>query len=997
MAVGRHVIAAANWTKSALMLACLLAAIPLVCGCSKPPVSEQRNPEPKTSTDLIIEIESALSLGQQSKAVRLCSDAMIRFPRNEQLGLLSARALMESDARIDAVDVITSLNRDLAFESKTLIDQSVVFLISHGELFSAIELLRGSADAFPDRSDHRLQALAFLGELGLDQQARQQFWHVIQQRTFNVAHLVGFTDTNQRKFDTQSMRVMKKLNPADSRLLLGECVQLMDDKKYDEAIRTATQIVSEYPSFTPARALLMRLQSTVGRSITLEMASTTQLRELRQHEDFWLAIGNQATTDSDFRSACYAFSLAAQINPNSTAAWASLAKSLSLADPAPENLPKDLQDTAISKAETLSKLTALLQRFAGSDEQSQSIALRIANCLASQGRLWEAEAWASIALTLPKDTSNQATEIRSEIIADLARADIPDRWQPDYFANASFDLPDRLADYQIKLGDGLSGVNQTEMKHHAATKPLAPSKFGIRFSDESEQRGLEFRGFNPPAIDKGISHSMGAGGATVDYDLDGWPDLAMARYEAVDALTPNLLFRNLAGKLLECHEQAWFNDGGFGQSIAMGDYNGDGFPDLLCANLGVNRLFINQGDGTFTEAKEFSESSDESWTTGALFFDMNSDGTPEIVCINYCDADTEIHQPCREAGGRPVPCHPAAFPPDHDTITTSRNVAINDTSAEPTELTESPGRALGIIGGNFSGGGASVFIANDMTANHLYSGTQYIENAIVAGLALDDQSSAQASMGIASSDFDRDGDLDFFVTGFVNETNIFYQQVKPGIWLDANYSALIDRISLDRVGFGCQAIDFENDGLDDIAITNGHIAEFSVANQPLAQPFEMIRNSRPHGFAPLAIESWGSYFSTGHVGRALWCVDIDQDRLMDLVVTHQDDQPKLLRNASESNYKAVRLTLVGTKSERTGAGSIVEVSSDDNRRTYWLNSGSGYMASNEHCIIIAGLQDTQSIAIDVHWASGETESFGNMTASSDFLAVQGHGKPFRLR
>ena len=252
-------------------------------------------------------------------------------------------------------------------------------------------------------------------------------------------------------------------------------------------------------------------------------------------------------------------------------------------------------------------------------------------------------------------------------------------------------------------------------------------------------------------------------------------------------------------------------------------------------------MLRNNGDGTFTDCTDrLSDDLPHAWSTSAAFVDLNEDAIADLVVTNYCRTVPALDRPCPKAEGLLGSCHPLKFPAEEDQFFagTSDGRFANVTS-DWVGLS-APGRGLGVLAGTLCDQKLSVLVANDLSRNFFYSREdagvmKLIDSASARGVAVDAGTHEQASMGIASSDFDRDGDLDFYVTGFSREYNIYYEQISPGMWKDETRKLGLVEPTLPLVGFGTQAIDLDNDGVEEIMVTNGSISD---SDDPEAPPYE---------------------------------------------------------------------------------------------------------------------------------------------------------------
>jgi hypothetical protein len=307
---------------------------------------------------------------------------------------------------------------------------------------------------------------------------------------------------------------------------------------------------------------------------------------------------------------------------------------------------------------------------------------------------------------------------------------------------------------------------------------------------------------------------------------------------------------------------------------------------------------------------------------------------------------------------------------------------------------------MGILAGSLMDGELCVLIANDMSANEFYmrdndTRERMAESAAVRGVAVDARTRTQASMGIASGDFDGDGDLDIYVTGFANEYNIYYEQVAPGFWKDESRKVGLVEPTLTVVGFGTNAIDIDDDGVDEVVVTNGHIGDFNDDVIRYEQPFQVFRRGASGKFDLLNDDSWGEYFSTPHVGRALWTIDVDGDGRNDIMITHTFEQLRLLVNRTRDENDRISFKLVGTQSSRDAIGAVVRFDCAGRERTLWCLSGHGYMCSDEQ-ILRAGLGQADRVEnVTVTWQDGSIDEIGTLDANAQYVIVQGDEAAFK--
>ncbi len=447
-------------------------------------------------------------------------------------------------------------------------------------------------------------------------------------------------------------------------------------------------------------------------------------------------------------------------------------------------------------------------------------------------------------------------------------------------------------------------------------------------------------------------------------------------------------------------------DTGFGQGVAVGDVNEDGFPDLLVLNYGPNALLVNNGDGTFTDASDRLGNNGNDWSTSAAIADLDGDGLSDLVIVNYCAGLDPVTTTCPMKDSDVFrSCTPMQFPGQGDFFLqgTPQGKFVDrtqDWDAKPTVV----GRGLGIVAGALDGSpGVDVFIANDMTNNHFWSRSpedgafSLSESGMLRGLGCDDRSLAQGSMGIATGDFDRDGDIDLYVTNFDKEYNTYHEQRGAGIWQDLTSRLQLSMPTMPVVGFGSEAIDLDNDGSLELVVSNGHVDMFSRADEQsvYAHPMQVFRRNASQTFDSIGESLTGEYLSSPHVGRALWTIDANRDGLTDLAVTHQTEPVALLINHSQPSGDWIGIDLRGRSCSRDAIGAKVEVSVGENRWTAIQTSGDGYLCSNQRTLRF-GLGDTVgSCQVQVTWPDGTSQIHRDLESNTSWLLVESEMQAFQ--
>ena len=532
-----------------------------------------------------------------------------------------------------------------------------------------------------------------------------------------------------------------------------------------------------------------------------------------------------------------------------------------------------------------------------------------------------------------------------------------------------------------------------------ATAPETNNSGNITFDDASKQLGLDFRYINgDDARSRGIKiyQDFGGGLGVLDFDADGWPDLfAVQGNHDPSRLDPEIrdgLFRNEAGnRFVAVGDLARIRECEFGQGVSIGDFNHDGFQDILIANIGQNRLLRNEGDGTFIDVTAESGLDGDDWSTSCVLADFNGDGLADIFVTNYLHGDEPFRIQCKIEKIETA-CRPTMFDPQPDQLFQNQGDG-SFRSVAPFKGVEA-GRGLGVVAGDFdSDGRIDLFVANDMTANHLYwneTGTDqkisFLELGLGSGVAFDRDGQSQACMGIAAGDVTGNGKFDLLVTNFSRESNTLYSAQSARFFSDRTMPSGLKDASIPMLGFGTQMLDADLDGWLDLVVTNGHIdqgpgIEFAMAPQ-------LFRNRDGHGFGELEAAAIGDYFSGRYLGRALIRWDYNRDGKPDFAVSHLDAPLAVLENTTQTSNRFLSLELKDAlRHDVTGAKIIVEIG---DRRLYLLvTAGDGYMAYNDRRIV-CGLGSAETAdKIVVLWRDGSRQEWSNVPADRHWIIVRG--------
>ena len=1023
------------WDSARLTPLVFIIATLLFPGCS-PSVDQTVEPPPARPLRMM---ESALRRGQLQEAWQYVSDVIEQHGDDPAVLSQVARLAHEVAEPEEAAKYLVRACEAETYSNPQRVQQAMIALVGVGKLYEGLDFLEATVTQHPDQHESR----RWLFDLLMGSEDRQAGLphgrYLIRARQFDVELLKALSNTEYRTMDAQPLLQMTERYPDDTRPLLGDARQKFDERDYTEAIRVLDSITDKFPNFAPAQSLLGRAYAGSGDWKNFETWAEQVPETVSNYPNYWLALGDWARSNEKYSEAARCYWEATQVDPDVLEAWTKLSLSLRRMnlDPAnsepnrsTESKPMNVVSNAIldridQRASLLSGFNQQKQKFERTGEVSRETASEMAKSLQELGRLWEAEAWSSIAIQLPEDDSVPAEAVRNEIVSQLTK-ETP--WQ----ITSSF--PELLMDLTSLNPPSLNRVTPNRISGEQESIAGTSNKPSIDLRNEASKRGLNFFGRTSDQLDQpGIMlyQTLGCGGGTIDYDLDGWSDLYLAAAEgtppAKDSL-PNAMFRNENGHFRDHASNAQLDDRGFAQGIAVGDVNEDGFPDILVLNYGPNTLFINNGDGSFSDATLKLVANPPQWSTSGAMADLDGDGLSDLVIVNYCDGLDPVHVNC------PMPnsdisrsCSPVKFKAATDCFyqATTDGQLIDQTNQWKGQPSIA-GRGLGIVIGSLDHqAGNDVLIANDMTNNHLWSlrqvvasnsdtktetiaeakpepaiaNHQLVESAMLRGLGADDRSLAQGSMGIASGDLNRDGDIDFYITNFDKEYNTLHDNRSAGIWQDITSGVNLAAPTMPLVGFGTEAIDLNSDGELELVIANGHVDMFSRGNEKSLydHPMQIFERVGESNYQSIGDQMTGDYLKGTHVARALWTIDANGDQLSDMVVTHQTEPVALLVNHSSQMGSNIHFELIGTTSSRFAVGATLRVRSGEQVWTAWQLSGDGYLCSNERTIRFGLGKEISSCDVEVEWPSGLKQTIENLKTGATYLIVEADDGAFPLK
>ena len=793
-----------------------------------------------------------------------------------------------------------------------------------------------------------------------------------------------FLDTTMKKPDFGNEMVVA---------MLAMARELKSRGDFAASAKLCGDLAKKFPDSTQIQAFLGRIYADQQDSGKLRSWLQQVPEGIEIEAEYWHALATLMQLENQPREAVRCFLETVLRDETNRPAYLSLAQLLNRIE-----MDEDAK-RFLKRSEALSE-TSRLAKSIGVERGTFEKLSRIADLMDQMNRPWESIAWRKIAYKQQGASDNKLEELEQNRIDLLNSLEQP---SVEQLRTDAFRLCD-LNPIDWPLPD-MSRSNQ--LAEEPTPTPTMSDQPTPILVDIANQSGLDFQYLNGevPEKDERYIHQVTGGGiGVVDYDHDGWPDLYFSQGGgqafSSDTNQADELFRNLNAKQWKSIGlNAGIENLDYGQGVCVTDLNQDGWPDILTANLGDNIIYLNNGDGSFTSAKMPKHPREGGgWTTSIACGDITGDHLPEIFEVNYLDDPKGLKTPC---GGATVDCNPADFIPAANYVFTVQKDGSIARSDFCVGLKEKASFGFGVVIANFDQqGGNDVFIANDTQNNHFWmsqskasetSKYRLIESASILGCGASQNGLARGCMGVAFGDFDRNQRIDLYVSNFWNQAADLYLLQSSNSFAPGNYRLGLFEDSVETVGWGTQAADFNHDGWLDIAVLNGHVSDMTRRGQPYEMRAQLFQGSR-QGFSMVkpSRRSDQAYWTELTLGRTLAMIDWNRDGRMDLVANHLDQPVALLENQTTiKRGKSIQFELVGTVSERDAIGATVTVQQQDERWTAWQTGGDGFLCTNQNQLHF-GIGDHPVVeSVTVKWPSGKEQIFSSVSTEGAYLIIEG--------
>ncbi len=528
-------------------------------------------------------------------------------------------------------------------------------------------------------------------------------------------------------------------------------------------------------------------------------------------------------------------------------------------------------------------------------------------------------------------------------------------------------------------------------------KTAAPAVSAIQFENVIEHSKIKFKLKNSVSPQRYTFETMTGGVAVFDYNDDGLLDIfftngaAIPSLEKSDPSYSNRLFRNNGdGTFTDVTEEAGLKGIGYSMGVAAGDYDNDGFVDLYITGVNRNQLFHNDGNGTFTDVTEkagvggFVPKLGKAWSVAAGWFDYNNDGLLDLFVVNYLNYKINTATLCVQQG-LPAYCSPVDFLGTPNILYRNNGDGTFTDVSEPSHISRYVGKGMGLAFADYDNDGfTDIFVSNDTFENYLLHNNRdgtFTNVAMLAGVAYNAYGNAIAGMGADFRDIDNDGRPDIFETAMFGEGFPLYKNLGDGQFQDVTATAGLSALTSRSTAWGVGVFDFDNDGNKDLFTANSDILDNSMelAHRPFALPDRVFRNKGGLTFEDVSSKA-GASFSVPAPHRGAAFGDLNGDGKIDIVVTILNGPPEIWMNRSSNRNHWIILKLVGVKSNRDGLGTKVRVTTSLGTQCNYATTAVGYNSSSDKRVHFglgsASIVDT----IELTWPSGIKQVLKNVKA-----------------
>ncbi len=564
---------------------------------------------------------------------------------------------------------------------------------------------------------------------------------------------------------------------------------------------------------------------------------------------------------------------------------------------------------------------------------------------------------------------------------------------------------------------GNTGIASPTLAHSASQDQPTSSAL---FAEVSARAGIHFTHTNGATGKFHYVEFSPAGCAFFDYDNDGFLDIFLVQSGSSEPPVPppSLEGRQDGAISSRPHCALYHNNGdgtftdvtvgsgldtdlGYGQGVAVGDYDNDGYDDLFITAYGGNHLFHNEhGSGKFTDvthAMGLDTIHSTCYATSAAFGDYDNDGRLDLYVCYYSPWTWNQDRPCYDDHKQQDYCAPDTLPADTHRLYHNEGNRFVDVS-ERSGITKAAGRGLAVAFLDYDGDGKQdLFVANDLSPNLLWhnngNGT-FTDVAAQAGCARSEEGALMAGMGIALADYDHSGRESLFVTNFSGMPNTLYQNAGQGLFRNISVVSGLALPHLKFLAFGCEFLDYDADGWPDLMIANGHVyihADTRLDGSTYPERKQLFHNEGNGTFREITDPGALGELNTPMVARGLAVGDYDNDGRLDALFNNQNGPAQLFHNQDRSPNHWVSFKTIGMKSNRDGYHTRFVLQAGGMRQTAVVHAGSSYLSHSDSRVYFGLGRATKIKQVEIHWPSGTKDILKEIAPDACYVVTEGKG------
>jgi len=524
----------------------------------------------------------------------------------------------------------------------------------------------------------------------------------------------------------------------------------------------------------------------------------------------------------------------------------------------------------------------------------------------------------------------------------------------------------------------LAGLGSAALPRIVRALPAAQSS-SIFEIVPGERSGITWVHDNGKSLKRWLPEAMCSGCAFLDYDNDGWMDILLintgpSSFHQPTGSPRNALYRNNRnGTFTDVTAEAGLVAARWGEGIAVGDFDGDGYPDLYFTCYGDNVLYRNNRNGTFTDVTAKAGVAKGGWSTSAVWFDYDNDGRLDLFVCGFVDYGGPHPKTCgSDALNKYSYCIPTIFEPRLSALYHNNGDGTFTEVGHLTDIGKNPGKAHGVVATDVNNDGLmDLFVANDAVPNFLYmnrGGGKFEEIGIAAGVAYNTDGQARSGMGVDSADYDNDGQMDLFVANIDGERFCLYHNDGNETFTDRADDMGIGKDTFYLSGWGLKFLDYDNDGNMDLFIADGHpndMVDVLLRNVTWAEPLLLFHSD---GKRLVNVSSQaGPAFHQHWPARGMAIGDYDNDGGVDVLINNSGSAPLLLHNEVGARSNWLGLRLIGTTANIDAVGVRVTWEFGGIRRSRLKVGGGSYLSSHDPRMVLGIGQAKKIDSLEIRW------------------------------